>query len=103
MFLATVFLIASFNEIALKTRNFLLNDLIKIEDKSLLKLVFSKETDKTTIKLKGTFWRTFYFYFFLLFSGFLGYINRFSFSKHLRINTPYNQFTSFILFIYNNI
>ena len=95
MFLATVFLIVSFNEIALKTRNFLLNDLIKIED-------ISKETDKTTIKLKGTFWRTFYFYFFLLFSGFLGYLNRFSFAKHLRINTPYNQFASFIIFICNN-
>ena len=60
MFLATVFLIVSFNEIALKTRNFLLNDLIKIEDKSLGDIPWNK-TDETYLSDEDV-WQVSYFF-----------------------------------------
>ena len=60
----------------------------------ILSLMFSNSVEKKIIKGKGALWRTIYFYGFLLFSGLIGYINRFSFGKYLNQRTPYRHFTS---------
>ena len=46
--------------------------------------------------MKGTLWRAIYFYCFLLFTGFLGYVNQYSVGKILGKRSPFEAFTSYV-------
>ena len=45
--------------------------------------------------MKATLWRAIYFYCFLLFTGFLGYVNQFSIGKLLDKRSPFESFSSY--------
>ena len=94
LFLITVFLFVTLMHIGNTSRNGLL---LKwpLAEHSLFRLLFSSSTDHKTIKMKATLWRAIYFYCFLLFTGFLGYVNQFSIGKLLDKRSPFESFSSY--------